>query len=99
MARILTTDRLMLPAVMAGLAMLSEIGLPILVGVSRKRFIGLLDKRGDGEPGPRARLGGSLAAAVSAASHGASILRVHDVSATRQALTVWNAIEKAKSRP
>lgn len=63
-------------------------GLPLLVGVSRKRFIGLY---GDA-PEPKRRVPGSLAAALWAAINGASILRVHDVAETVQALKVWRAI-------
>jgi dihydropteroate synthase len=59
------------------------IGRPVLVGASRKRFIGALTGRPEG-----ARLAGSLAAAVVAYGRGASMLRVHDVAATREALAV-----------
>jgi dihydropteroate synthase len=61
---------------------------PILVGASRKSCIGHIT----GKPAPN-RLGGSLAAAAWAASRGAAILRVHDVSATVELLDVWQAIE------
>jgi dihydropteroate synthase len=57
-------------------------GLPVLVGASRKSFLTLVDEGKD----PRRRLGASLAAAQHARSAGASIVRVHDVEATRQAL-------------
>jgi dihydropteroate synthase len=60
----------------------------IVVGVSRKSFIGRLSR---GEQ-PRRRLAGSLAGALAAASRGADILRVHDVADTRQALAIWEAI-------
>jgi dihydropteroate synthase len=63
-------------------------GRPLLVGVSRKRFIGHYG----GAPDPKARLAGSLAAGLWAAINGASILRVHDVAETVQALRVWRAI-------
>jgi dihydropteroate synthase len=63
-------------------------GLPLLVGVSRKRFIGHYG----GAPDPKARMPGSLAAGLWAAINGASILRVHDVAETVQALRVWRAI-------
>ena len=69
----------------------AESGLPLLLGVSRKSFIGLLD---DNAPATD-RLGGSLAAALAGYSRGAAILRVHDVAATRQALMIWRAIEDA----
>ncbi len=69
----------------------AESGLPLLLGVSRKSFIGLLD---DNAPATD-RLGGSLAAALAGYSRGAAILRIHDVAATRQALMIWRAIEDA----
>lgn len=64
------------------------LGLPILVGMSRKSMIGaLLDNRPvDG------RLQGSVAAAVIAAMKGASIVRVHDVAATVDAMKLVNAV-------
>jgi dihydropteroate synthase len=76
-------------ALLRGLAALRPPGVALLVGASRKGFVARLSA---GEP-PAARLPGSLAAALAAASRGADILRVHDVAATRQALAVWRAIE------
>jgi dihydropteroate synthase len=73
------------------LGLFRSFGLPLLVGVSRKRFIG---QYGDA-PDPKRRLPGSLAAALWAAINGASILRVHDVAETVQALKVWRAIAGA----
>ena len=68
---------------------LRRLGQPILVGASRKSFIGSIDR-----PGPAAdRLGGSIASALAAAARGADAVRVHDVAQTRQALAVWSAIE------
>jgi dihydropteroate synthase len=61
---------------------------PILVGVSRKSFIGRLG----GDADPQLRLPGSLAASLFAVSRGAAILRVHDVAETIQALRVWQAL-------
>ena len=63
---------------------------PVLVGASRKRFIGELC----GEPSAAERLGGSVGAAVWCALRGAAVIRAHDVKATKQALTV--ACELAK---
>ena len=63
------------------------LGAPVLIGASRKRFIGRLTGTG-----PEQRLGGSVGAAVMAAENGASIVRVHDVDATVQALRVFNAL-------
>ena len=63
----------------------------MLVGVSRKRFIGELS--GDA-PADR-RIGGTIAAGLAAVAHGASILRVHDVFEHVQALRLWHAIAAA----
>ena len=65
-----------------------ETGKPVLIGASRKSFIGKIDPRSDAGAG---RLGGSLAAALIAAQNGAQMLRVHDVAETVQALKVWKA--------
>ena len=64
-------------------------GVPVLAGLSRKSMIGALTGREVGD-----RVFGSVAAALIAAQHGAAILRVHDVAATRDALTVWNAVRQ-----
>ncbi len=64
-----------------------DVGLPLLVGVSRKSFIGELTGQA-----PADRLEGSLAAAVAAAAKGADMVRVHDVGATRRALAVADAL-------
>ena len=67
---------------------------PVLVGVSRKRVIGTLTGADD----PMDRLGGSVGAAVWCAMNGASVLRVHDVKETRQALQVAEALAAASAR-
>jgi dihydropteroate synthase len=63
-------------------------GCPILVGVSRKSFLGAVT----GEQDARHRLPGSLAAGLFALSKGAAILRVHNVPETIQAIRVWQAL-------
>ena len=68
---------------LAGIGSLASLGRPILVGPSRKSFIGRLD----GSP-PEERLGGTIAACLIAARGGADVLRVHDVWPVRQALSV-----------
>lgn len=68
----------------------AALGCPVLLGASRKRFIAAIDRQG----AAAARVGGSIAAALAGAARGASILRVHDVAATRQALAVHFALEK-----
>ena len=75
-------------AMLRGLAALRDLGCPILVGVSRKSFIGALAD----EPDAARRLPGSLAAALFAIARGAAILRVHDVAETVQALRIWQAL-------
>jgi len=77
----------------ARLDRLALLGIPVLVGASRKSFIARTAGDGAGEAG---RLGGSLAVALAAAARGAAALRVHDVAATRQALAVAAAIEEAR---
>ncbi|MAG96884.1 MAG: dihydropteroate synthase [Alphaproteobacteria bacterium] len=72
-------------AALRDVARLHELGCPVLVGASRKSFIGRLAD----VPETADRLPGSLAAALWAASQGVHILRVHDVAETRQALEIW----------
>ncbi|WP_246480371.1 dihydropteroate synthase [Inhella gelatinilytica] len=69
------------------LPVLAELGLPVLVGWSRKSTVGWLTGRAVSD-----RLAGSLAAALAAVQAGAKILRVHDVQATKDALQVWAAM-------
>ena len=66
-----------------------ELGVPVLAGLSRKRSIGELT----GREAPRERVAGSVAAHLVAAQRGATILRVHDVAATVDALKVWAAVD------
>lgn len=86
-------------ALLAQLSRFTELGVPVLAGLSRKRSIGELTGREVGE-----RLHGSIAAALIAAQNGARLLRVHDVAATVDALKVWQAVAaqpkpKAVSKP
>lgn len=76
-------------ALMRALPRLAGHGFPLLFGASRKRFIAALD----GDAPADQRLGGSIAAALYAARSGASMIRVHDVRETVQALTTQAAIE------
>ncbi|MCU0986528.1 MAG: dihydropteroate synthase [Acetobacteraceae bacterium] len=76
---------------LARLPLLHGLGCPLLVGVSRKSFIGLYG----GAPNTDDRLPGSLAAGLAAVAAGAAILRVHDVAETVQALAIWRAIASA----
>jgi dihydropteroate synthase len=71
-----------------GLTALHDLGLPILLGASRKKFIGVIG----GAEAAADRVPGSLAVALHGASMGAQILRVHDVAQTAQALALWRAM-------
>jgi dihydropteroate synthase len=74
-------------ALLRQLARFTDLGVPVLAGLSRKGMIGTLTGRAQGE-----RVHGSVAAALIAARYGANLLRVHDVAATVDALKVWNAV-------
>lgn len=74
-------------AVMAGLPLYHGLGVPLLLGASRKKMIGQLCNEDD----PAARLPGSLACAIAGCQAGVQMFRVHDVKETRQALEVWRA--------
>lgn len=70
------------------LPLFHALGQPILLGASRKRFIGALSREA---PADR-RLGGSVAVATMAAGMGVHIVRVHDAAETVQALHVWRGL-------
>lgn len=74
-------------ALLQRLSILHSLGCPILLGVSRKRFIGTLANVTEAA----ARMPGSVAVALAGVAHGAQVLRVHDVAETRQALTLFQA--------
>jgi len=76
---------------LAALDELVALGVPVLVGLSRKSMIGTLTGR---DVGPR--LAGSLSAMLAAVMRGAHIVRVHDVAESRDALRVWQAIDDAQ---
>jgi dihydropteroate synthase len=69
-----------------------ETGCPVLIGASRKAFLGAITGRPVGE-----RMIGSVAAAVVAVEHGASVVRVHDVGPTAEALRVVAAVRRARA--
>ena len=73
---------------LARLQRFTELGVPVLAGLSRKRTIGDLT----GREVPAERVHGSVAAHVIAAQNGAKLVRVHDVAATVDALKVWEAV-------
>lgn len=75
-------------ALLNNLDRFQNLGRPVLVGTSRKTFIGKLLK----DVPPEERLEGSLASAVISLARGASVFRVHDVKETKRALTVASSI-------
>lgn len=76
-----------------GLSSLASLGLPILVGPSRKTFIGKVLG-----VGPQERLEGSLAAAVAAVLSGANMIRMHDVLEARRAVAIADAVRYGSSK-
>ena len=74
--------------VLQNLGLFHELGVVLLLGVSRKSFIARLSRK---EP-PKQRLAGSLAAGLAGLDRGVQILRVHDVAEMRQALAIWQAL-------
>ena len=72
---------------------LLTLGHPLLAGWSRKGTLGQLSAIHGVEPEPQQRMGASLSAAILAVQRGASLVRVHDVQETVQALRVWKAVQ------
>lgn len=82
-------------AVLRDLERLKALGCPVLISTSRKSFIGALLGSG-GQPRPVDERGaGTLATELWAAVHGADYLRTHDVRALRDALALWQALERS----
>lgn len=77
-------------ALLGNLKRFETLGVPMMIGASRKRFIAGLDRDGEAST----RLGGSIAAALCARAAGFTWFRVHDVAHTRQALAVWDAVRR-----
>lgn len=75
-------------ALLRNIAVFHGLGCPILLGVSRKGFIGKIGQ----EPDAQARAPGSIAVGLAAVLQGVQILRVHDVAETSQALRLWRAV-------
>jgi dihydropteroate synthase len=82
-------------ALLNGLALFHGLGVPILLGASRKRLIGALSNEAPADK----RLGGSLAIAIKGIEQGAQIVRVHDVPETVQAIHIWRGMRDAALSP
>lgn len=83
------------PKLVEAVPVFKALGFPVLIGASRKGFIGRLT----GQKRPEDRLYGSIGAALAAAAQGADILRVHDVRPTREALQVFLACRPQDTAP
>ncbi len=81
--------------ILNGLSLLHGLGVPVLLGASRKRLIGALSKEAPVEE----RLGGSIALVLAGLAQGVQILRVHDVPETLQAMRVWRGLRDAALSP
>ncbi|MDP2031304.1 MAG: dihydropteroate synthase [Thiobacillus sp.] len=79
-------------ALLNHLAELVDLNVPVLVGLSRKTMLGLLTGRD-----VHTREFASVAAQLAAISRGARLIRVHNVSAMRDALAIWNAVEEQQN--
>jgi len=82
-------------AILNGLSLFHCLGVPVLLGASRKRIVGALSNEAPVDK----RLGGSVALALKGAEQGIQILRVHDVAETVQALHVWRGMRDAALSP
>ena len=77
---------------LSGLTLFHGLGLPLLVGLSRKAFVGALS----GEKPAGSRVHGSVGGALHAAAAGAHILRVHDVAETVDVVRMIAAVDSAE---
>ncbi|WP_309667348.1 dihydropteroate synthase [Tabrizicola sp.] len=75
-------------ALIRGLSLFHGLGCPILLGASRKRFIGSIGQAAEASD----RMPGSIAVALAGVAQGVQMLRVHDAAETRQALRLWAAM-------
>lgn len=75
-----------------GLALFHGLGCPVLLGASRKKFIGTIGGTGGATLDSDRRAPGSLALALAGVAQGAQVIRVHDVWETRQALALWRSV-------
>lgn len=78
---------------LARLSLFHDLGVPVLLGASRKRFIGTISAEAEAAR----RVPGSLAVALAGVAQGMQMIRVHDVAETRQALSLWQAATRGQS--
>ena len=80
-------------ALLARLSLFHDLGVPVLLGASRKRFIGTIGAEAEAAR----RMPGSIAVALAGVAQGMQMIRVHDVAETRQALRLWQAATRGSS--
>ena len=80
-------------AILQNISVFHNLGVVLMLGVSRKGFIGKVT----GEPNAMRRAFGSVSTALAAAAQGVQIFRVHDVKETRQAFDMWQILERGKT--
>lgn len=81
-------------ALLNRLSLFHGLGVPVLLGASRKRFIGTIGAEAEAAR----RMPGSLAVALAGVAQGVQMIRVHDVAETRQALSLWQAVTNGVAR-
>ncbi len=81
-------------ALLNRLSLFHDLGLPVLLGASRKRFIGTFGAEAEAVR----RMPGSLAVALQGLAQGVQMIRVHDVAETRQAVSLWQAVTRGEPR-
>lgn len=81
-------------ALLNRLSLFHGLGVPVLLGASRKRFIGTIGAEAEAAR----RMPGSLAVALAGVAQGVHMIRVHDVAETRQALSLWRAVTEGGAR-
>jgi dihydropteroate synthase len=81
-------------ALLNRLSLFHNLGVPVLLGASRKRMIGEVAAEAEAAK----RMPGSLAVALHGVAQGIQMIRVHDVAETRQAVTLWQAVTKGEAR-
>lgn len=79
-------------ALLARMSLFHSLGCPILLGASRKRFIGTIGRASHAKD----RVPGSLTVAMEGIAQGVQFVRVHDVAETAQALALWKAVTKGE---
>lgn len=80
-------------ALLNRISLFHGLGVPLLIGASRKKFIGTIS----GADMATDRMAGSVAVALAAVAQGVQIVRVHDVAQTAQALALWHAVEQRRA--